>query len=55
MYYEDDCNREARDYFRNLTPAQRSHAGVNLAQISEDCRYNIDYAEIARRAEKYFG
>ncbi len=54
MYYEDDGNLEARDYFRNLSPAERSHAGVNLAQISEDCRYNIDYTEIARRSEKYF-
>ncbi|MEX0323951.1 MAG: aldo/keto reductase [Puniceicoccaceae bacterium] len=54
MYYEHDGNREARDYFRSLSQAERSHAGVNLAQISEDCSYNIDYAEIARRSEKYF-
>jgi hypothetical protein len=54
MYYEDDGNWEARDFYRNLSPVERSHAGVNLARISEDCTYNIDYAEIARRAERYF-
>lgn len=54
MYYEQDGNIEARDYFRNLSQAERSHAGVNLAQISEDCTYNVNYTEIARRSEKYF-
>ncbi len=53
-YYEKDGNFEARDYFRRLNGNQRNASGVDLAQISRDCQYNIDYAEIARRSEAYF-
>lgn len=53
-YYEEDGNFEARDYFHGLNAVERNSAGVDLAQISHDCQFNIDYAEIARRAEKYF-
>ena len=53
-YYEKDGNFEARDYFNSLDPVQRDSSGIDLAQVSHDCQYNIDYAEIARRSEKYF-
>lgn len=53
-YYEDDGNCEARDYFQRLSPAQRNVGNLDLARVRDECRYNIDYPEIAKRSEKYF-
>ena len=53
-YYEQQGNFEARDFFRQLSPAEKDFRGVDLAKISHDCQYNIDYVEIARRSEAYF-
>ncbi|MGC9450336.1 MAG: aldo/keto reductase [Oceanipulchritudo sp.] len=54
-YYEQDGNAEARNYYRKLSPAQRDFSGVDLAGIRDACQYKVDYPEIARRAELYFG
>lgn len=53
-YYEEDGNLEARDYFRRLPGAQRQVGSLDLARVRDDCRYNVDYPEIARRSEMYF-
>ena len=53
-YYESDGNTEARTYFRELTDQERSPKGIDLARIRDECQYNVDYPEIARRSETYF-
>jgi aryl-alcohol dehydrogenase-like predicted oxidoreductase len=53
-YYEHDGNFEAREYFQSLHPRQRDPQGIDLARVSRECRYTIDYEEIARRSMAYF-
>ncbi len=53
-YYESDGNTEARAHFRGLTDRERSPQGIDLAQVRDECQYNVDYPEIARRSETYF-
>ena len=53
-YYEKDGILEARDYFRSLPVEQRRVGDLDLAQVRDACRYNVDYPEIARRSEMYF-
>ncbi|RKX41322.1 MAG: aldo/keto reductase, partial [Verrucomicrobia bacterium] len=54
-YYESDGNTEARETYRQLTNQERSPEGVDLARIRDECQYHVDYPEIARRSEYYFG
>ncbi|MEZ5278433.1 MAG: aldo/keto reductase [Opitutaceae bacterium] len=53
-YYESDGNLEARGFYRNLGENERTLDGVDLARIRDDCRYGVDYPEIARRSQFYF-
>ena len=54
MYYEEASDLEARNYYHHLSDAQKNAGGVNLAQLRDSCKYNVDYPEIARRSEAYF-
>jgi aryl-alcohol dehydrogenase-like predicted oxidoreductase len=54
MYYEQGTDPEARDYFHKLNTAQRDPSNADLAAIRDACQFNVDYPEIARRAELYF-
>jgi hypothetical protein len=53
-YYESNGNFEARDFYRNLSESERRPEGLDLARLRDDCRYQVDYPEIAKRSEFYF-
>lgn len=53
-YYESNGNFEARDFYRNLSASERRPDGIDLARLRDNCRYKVDYPEIARRSEFYF-
>lgn len=53
-YYERDGEIEARNYFANLGAGEKRHDGLDLTRLRDDCAYNVDYPEIARRSERYF-
>jgi aryl-alcohol dehydrogenase-like predicted oxidoreductase len=53
-YYERDGRTEAREFFGKLGDSERTHAGLNLAQMRDECQFKVDYPEIARRSEQYF-
>lgn len=55
MYYEMDGNFGAREEFRRLSSSERAVAGVDLEALRDQCQYKVDYPEIARRSEYYFG
>jgi hypothetical protein len=53
-YYEQDGNREARDYYRALPEISRNSAQVDLAMLRDGCHFKTDYPQIIRCAERYF-
>jgi aryl-alcohol dehydrogenase-like predicted oxidoreductase len=53
-YYEQDGNSDARAAFRKLHASERQIGDLDLAQLKEDCRYHVDYPELARRSQLYF-
>jgi len=53
-YYEQDGNRDARNYYQALAPAHRDASKVDLAALRDACHFKTDYPEIMRRAERYF-
>lgn len=53
-YYESNGNFEARDFYRHLSASERRPDGIDLARLRDNCRYKVDYPEIARRSEFYF-
>jgi len=54
-YYEQDGNLEARGYYQKLTPAERDVSGIDLNAMHMSCDYNVNYADIVKRAQHYFG
>jgi aryl-alcohol dehydrogenase-like predicted oxidoreductase len=53
-YYEKDGNEEARDYFLELATELRDAHGADLAAAREACLCKLDFANIMRKAERYF-
>ena len=53
-YYESDGDTDARNYFRELSELERGLDGIDLTRVRDDCLYEVDYPEIARRSEIYF-
>jgi len=53
-YYEQDGWLEARGQYHALPLAARNASGQNLVALRERCAFQIDYPEIAKRAERYF-
>ncbi len=53
-YYEQDGNLGARDMFHALAPAQRDFSSADLGALRDRCAFRTDYAEIMKRAERYF-
>ncbi|MEX0320994.1 MAG: aldo/keto reductase [Puniceicoccaceae bacterium] len=54
-YYEQNGDATARERYRKLSAAQRMSSGADLAALREGCQYKVDYPEIIKRAEQYFG
>jgi len=54
-YYEQDGQLEARDMYQALPSATRDTSGIDLAGLRDRCAFRIDYPDIVRRAEQYFG
>jgi predicted aldo/keto reductase-like oxidoreductase len=54
MYYEQDGDVEAGDHYRALPVAARDASGVDLAALRDNCAFRIDYADVLKRAERYF-
>lgn len=54
-YYEQDGTLEAKGYYQALSPAERNVEGIDLVAMQEGCAYNVNYSEIAKRAQQYFG
>jgi predicted aldo/keto reductase-like oxidoreductase len=53
-YYEQDGNRDARQYYQSLAPALRDSSGVDLAALRDGCHFQTNYPSIVCRAERYF-
>lgn len=53
-YYEQDGRAEAREKYRRLSPSARQALPGQLEALRAACQFNVDYPEIARRAEAYF-
>ncbi len=53
-YYEQDADTDARALYRALPPESRRYDPAALARLRDRCAYQVDYPEIARRAERYF-
>jgi predicted aldo/keto reductase-like oxidoreductase len=53
-YYEQDGNREAREYYHALSAECRDASQIDLAELRDGCHFNTNYPEIIQRAEKYF-
>jgi predicted aldo/keto reductase-like oxidoreductase len=53
-YYEQDGNREARNYYHALSSLTRDCSGVDLAELRDNCHFKTDYPQIVRCAERYF-
>ena len=53
-YYEQDGWLEARAQYQALPAANRNAAGANVISLRAGCRFQTDYPEILRRAERYF-
>jgi predicted aldo/keto reductase-like oxidoreductase len=54
MYYEQDGSLEAKDFYRALPAAARDLSQINLTALRDNCAFRIDYANILKRAERYF-
>jgi predicted aldo/keto reductase-like oxidoreductase len=54
MYYEQDGSLEAKDLYRALPAVARDASGADLAALGSKCALRVDYAEILKRAERYF-
>lgn len=54
-YYEQDADPSGRDRYRALPAEARRYAMADLEALRDRCAYHVDYPEIARRAERYFG
>ena len=53
-YYEQDANLDARELFQALPTSARHAGATELAELSEGCAFGVDYADLMRRAERYF-
>jgi predicted aldo/keto reductase-like oxidoreductase len=53
-YYEQDGNLDARHDYRALAPEERDPTSRDLTALRNACQYQVDYPEIAARAERYF-
>ncbi len=54
-YYEQDGSREAKRYYQALSPTERDMEGLDLVALQNSCAYNVNYPDLVRRAEYYFG
>jgi predicted aldo/keto reductase-like oxidoreductase len=54
MYYEQDGSLEAKDFYRALPAVARNASGVDLAALRDNCALRVDYADILKRAQRYF-
>ncbi len=54
-YYEQNGNRDAKSQYRALTHVERNTEGIDLVAMQNGCHYNVNYPDIIKRAERYFG
>ena len=54
-YYEQDGSLDARRDYRSLSPAERNVSGIDLNAMHLSCDYNVNYPDIVKRAQRYFG
>jgi hypothetical protein len=54
MYYECKGDAGARDLYRGLAAVRRDPAGADLEAASRACLCNLDFAQVVRKAERYF-
>ncbi len=54
-YYEQDGSREAKRYYQSLLSKDRDLNPLDLVALQAGCEYNVNYADIVRRANYYFG
>jgi aryl-alcohol dehydrogenase-like predicted oxidoreductase len=53
-YYEQDGDSGAREMYQDLPVGMRTASPAELYALREGCDFNVDYPEIARRADNYF-
>lgn len=54
-YYEQDGILEARDFYHELPSGAREMADTDLAAIRDGCTFKVDYPDMMKRAQIYFG